>query len=684
MKNQMILFAAVSIVSAIAQDFYGRELLGRIADRSVTVNVAPVQAAELYLEYGVTRGAYTSRTSTVTTAAATPVHIGIDKLEPDTQYYYRLRYRNAGTSAAFAQGEERSFHTQRPRGSTFTFALQFDPHMDENSDADVYRTTLRNQLAAKPDFMIDLGDTTMSDKLQPITESAIVDRFRLMRSFYDVSSHSVPLFLALGNHEGEWGRNLTANGANVAVWNTIHRKKYFPNPVPDSFFSGDPKVEPLVGQREAWYAFEWGDALFVILDPYWNRPVAPEASGDWSLTLGRTQYDWLKQTLENSSAKFKFVFAHNLIGGRDMNGPMRGGIETAKYLEWGGYSMDDTWGFDRARPGWPMPIHQLLVANKVTAFFHGHDHLYAKQDLDGVVYQEGPQPSARNVNLGNRAIDYSYTSGTVLGGTGYIKVTVSPEQVKAEYVQTWLPSQETAARKNGMIADTWTVAAPQERTATIVHAATREENGAIAADSLVSAYVAGSAFDSATAQVKLTDKSGVIRDCTIVRVDGPWVDFSVPPDTALGAAAFRLRMADGSYALGSAEITEVAPGLFSADLTGTGWADGIAIYEDGSEQPLAIWEADANHYRPQPVDAARSPRLRLRATGIRNSGMGRLTARLGDAGISVLAIEKGAAAGEDWIVLGPLQGSVNLDLADLELTAGGVMSNRVRIAIVRK
>src|SRR6185369_10397342 len=92
--------------------------------------------------------------------------------------------------------------------------------------------------------------------------------------------------------------------------------------------------------------------------------------GDWSLTLGTAQYDWLKQTLENSTATFKFVFAHNLIGGYNQNvngvlqGAMRGGVEVAKYLEWGGYNLDGTWGFDVYRPEMPLPIHQLLVANQ--------------------------------------------------------------------------------------------------------------------------------------------------------------------------------------------------------------------------------------------------------------------------------------------------------------------------------
>ncbi|MCY2952886.1 MAG: hypothetical protein NTU53_13060 [Planctomycetota bacterium] len=39
-----------------------------------------------------------------------------------------------------------------------------------------------------------------------------------------------------------------------------------------------------------------------------------------------------------------------------------------------------------------MPIRQLLVQNHVNIAFQGHEHLYAKQDLDGIVYQEVPQP----------------------------------------------------------------------------------------------------------------------------------------------------------------------------------------------------------------------------------------------------------------------------------------------------
>jgi len=88
-----------------------------------------------------------------------------------------------------------------------------------------------------------------------------------------------------------------------------------------------------VGLRENYYAWTWGDALFVVLDPYINTLNKPEKEGDgWNFTLGRDQYDWFRRTLENSDSKFKFVFAHQIVGG-DTEG--RGGTEWVDYYEMG-------------------------------------------------------------------------------------------------------------------------------------------------------------------------------------------------------------------------------------------------------------------------------------------------------------------------------------------------------------
>ena len=174
------------------------------------------------------------------------------------------------------------------------------------------------------------------------------------------------------------------------------------------------------------------------------------------MSLGSTQYQWLNDTLSKSSAKYKFIFLHNLVGGLD--GQMRGGVEAAPFYEWGGKNSDGSYGFDQKRPGWGLPIHQLLVKNKVTAVFHGHDHVYVRQTLDGIVYQEVPQPSAANNTSGaNLATEYHYLSGIVQSSSGHIRVTVTPQGVKSEYVRSWLPANETSSRKNRQIDDSWTI-----------------------------------------------------------------------------------------------------------------------------------------------------------------------------------------------------------------------------------
>ena len=97
-----------------------------------------------------------------------------------------------------------------------------------------------------------------------------------------------------------------------------------------------------------------------------------------------------------------------------------------------------------------------MKENNGTIFFHGHDHFYGKQDKDGIVYQEVPQPSNKNItNLS--ASEYGYISGLLLPGRGYLLVTVTGTSVKVDYVGTYLPSEENALHKNGEIITSYTI-----------------------------------------------------------------------------------------------------------------------------------------------------------------------------------------------------------------------------------
>jgi len=433
------------------------ELLGRPTDRSIALNLCAAGDAEIFIEYGTQHGSTESQTPVRTLQAGVPATITISSLLPDTRYFYRVRYRTAGTTE-FTPRDEHTFHTARPRGRQFVFAIEADPHLDSATNPTLYRRTLANILGSNAEFLIDLGDTFMSDKLPVKSQQEILSRHLLLRSFFDSIAHSVPLILTIGNHEGEQGWLLDGTPDNVAVWASSIRTAYYPNPIPDGFYSGMTQEENFVGLRQSTSAWEWGDALLVVLDPYWYTTRKPGSSKDnWDWTLGKPQYDWLVETLARSTARFKFIFIHHLVGGIDNEG--RGGIEGAPFYEMGGRNADSTWGFTTRRPGWSKPLHQVMVENSVTALFHGHDHVYVRQELDGIVYQELPQPGyfnftnpEKSYSNGNLAEKYSYTHGVVVSSSGFLRVTVNDSSAAVDYVRSYLPEYENSQRHNGEVA----------------------------------------------------------------------------------------------------------------------------------------------------------------------------------------------------------------------------------------
>ena len=425
------------------------EILGRPTNNSITVNILFRQQAEVYWETGTTSGNYTGKTATSTATKDLPLEVDLTNLTADTKYFYRVRYRLSGT-ATFLAGPEYTFHTPRASGTSFSFAIEADPHLDDNSDTTSYTLTLKNILSKSPDFLLDLGDTFFSEKQAIKTQSVITSRHLLLRSYFDNTCHSVPLYLVLGNHEGEAGWSLDGTSASLPVMASNTRNLYFPNPAPNSFYSGNSKSENFVGLRKNYYGFEWGNALIVVLDPYWYTTAKP----GWGWTLGADQYTWFKNTMTNSKAKYKFIFCHNLVGGNGNDA--RGGAEFVDFFEQGGTNLDGTAGFDKYRPGWGKPLHTIMKENKATIFFHGHDHFYDKQDKDGIVYQECPQPSNRNIT-NTSAADYGYKEGVILPGRGYLLVSVSSSSVKVEYIKTLLPAEEGNNGKNGDIAASYTI-----------------------------------------------------------------------------------------------------------------------------------------------------------------------------------------------------------------------------------
>ncbi len=317
-----------------------------------------------------------------------------------------------------------------------------------------------------PDFQIDLGDTAAMDNGSSsvtLGDTATAEqKYKDLFTYFNLVSGTSPIFLVPGNHEQQenWHYGIVTDKAtSLPIMSKNAEKKYFLNPDgSDSFYSGDTTTYPTLsgsGYKDDYFAWTWGDALFVVINPFWYTTTKPYTTsvgggeGDttgtddrWLWTLGQTQFNWLKTTLQGSSAKYKFVFAHQIVGGNAISNQVgygHGGVDSANLVEWGGNNTDGTtYAWDTKRSGWgSQPIRQMMEANGVTAFFHGHDHQMAYEKLNNVVYQAVPSGSF----TGSFGI---YTTGGNSGNTiyadsnqgpGYLRVTVGPSQTNVEFIR---------------------------------------------------------------------------------------------------------------------------------------------------------------------------------------------------------------------------------------------------------
>lgn len=430
-------------------------LLGRPTQQAITASVLFESPSEFYIEYGIAQGQYVQSTSVFQSLLNVPEDVELTGLQANTRYYYRLHHRAIG-SQTFTATPEYSFQTQRPSGESFVFTLEADEHLyDKKGSDNLYQVCLNNQVLDNPDFMISLGDIFGDDHTpDSITSAELDDLHRYYRPFLGTLCHSVPFYVCLGNHEGENDFYLAQNPPNnLAVWATQWRKAYYPNPAPNEFYTGNETIEGFgIENPENYYAWTWGDALFVVLDVYRDQCDTSAKPKTWDWTLGLPQYNWLKTTLEESTAEHKFVFAHH-VRGQD-----RGGVTCATKFEWGGYQQNgQTYTFDVNRPDMAMPIHQLFVENGVDIFFQGHDHVFAHEVLDNIVYQTAPMAADSTYEIGMLANADAFVSDT-LDGSGHLRISVQPGCVTVDFVRAYLP-QDTigGVHTNGEVAFSYTL-----------------------------------------------------------------------------------------------------------------------------------------------------------------------------------------------------------------------------------
>jgi predicted phosphodiesterase len=347
-------------------------------------------------------------------------------LAPGRTYAYEIRTSNVETDASEQSLFSGSAVTRREAGSSFTFAVLTDSHIQPRDPVpagttvatDFYGFDESTLLAvagdiasARPDFLIHLGDMLdfhLFGFNEPPPSSlwsrlAYLNYRRLLGQALGNAAH----YAVIGNWEGESGCNLPAQ----IQQSSSQRMLYVPGPRPDTYAQGG-------SPNQDYYAFTWGDALFVVLNVMTYTPTChllsydPGLPDDW--TLGDAQRTWLEQTLAGATSKWRFLFIHHTVGGA------AGDSTESAYGRGGGQA---------ARVGEQSWVHDLMLKYGVQIFFYGHDHVFTDMTVDGIHYSLP----------GSAGAPWKFDSSTTgytqyWPDSGYGRVTVNPQQVQVDFV----------------------------------------------------------------------------------------------------------------------------------------------------------------------------------------------------------------------------------------------------------
>jgi uncharacterized protein (TIGR03437 family) len=194
----------------------------------------------------------------------------------------------------------------------------------------------------------------------------------------------------------------------------------------------------------------------------------------------------------------------------------------------------------------------------------------------------------------------------------------------------------------------------------------------------------------ANTRVKVKDAAGVERPAPLYFVSPDRITYLTPAQTSPGVALITVMNGGNIVAQGVASIAETDPGLFSADLSGQGYAAALVlrVRQDGSRvfEPVARFDFEENRFVAVPIDLSNEAEqvfLLLSGTGIRNhSGLVNVRAKVGSENAEVtFAGAEGILPGVDQVDL-RLQPSLRgRGEVSVELSVDGRAANTVRIKL---
>ncbi len=191
-------------------------------------------------------------------------------------------------------------------------------------------------------------------------------------------------------------------------------------------------------------------------------------------------------------------------------------------------------------------------------------------------------------------------------------------------------------------------------------------------------------------QVIVKDGKGVERFAPLFYASPAQLNFQIPAGTAEGVATLTIFSGTGITSTGIITIGKVAPALFSADSSGTGFAAGSALMvrADGSrtDKGLASYDTATSKFIVQPIDLGGSGDqvyLTLYGTGFKNrSDLANVKVKIGGIDTPIeYAGAQGFFAGLDQINVRVPQSLAGRGMVNVELIVEGKIGNAVAVMI---
>jgi uncharacterized protein (TIGR03437 family) len=225
-------------------------------------------------------------------------------------------------------------------------------------------------------------------------------------------------------------------------------------------------------------------------------------------------------------------------------------------------------------------------------------------------------------------------------------------------------------------------------------------NQELASDSIVAVFGSNLATSTqgATAQplpatlggttIKVRDSAGIERSAPLFFVSPTQANYLLPSDLAAGSASVTITNQSGAVSFGSFQVAAVAPGLFSANASGSGVAAALVQrVRNNQAQPFeSVAQFNGTQFVARPIDLGPESDqvfLVLFGTGVRrHNGLSAVTAKVG--GVDAQVTFAGAQpdfAGLDQINLLLPRALIGRGEVDVVLTVNGKSANIVKVSI---